>query len=325
MKRKITSALTSLAIALGSFTGCPNNDEDKARMRERVYTNPKRIKEKFVINKGTGEVYVNKALRRNPMTPLSSNIFNIFARSSKSLDIYALDSTAKIDTIYSMNLEQGANNEYLDDWTVGTIERVVEIANLYGESFTVNIGEGDFFYTEDALRVHQPMEIYGSGATTNLDISMVGHDYLYIDSITSRGADTLPYDPAGFVFLKGGGLANSSITENCLIGINIGYNLDFVNNKVNTIQSQWTDSTINFFNVNLGDTPLTPKVNFSYNSFTSLPKIFLLADNVAQATVDNNLIIQNNAFIDNANVVYAPIGNTKDINMTLNYWAETIK
>ena len=79
MKRELISGLLAITTLWGCGGGSSNEHTEVPPVEqptEIVYTNPQEIYDRFIVNEGTGSIYVDDALTKDPNTELASSLRN---------------------------------------------------------------------------------------------------------------------------------------------------------------------------------------------------------------------------------------------------------
>ena len=322
MKRKIISTLLAITTIYGcGDSGSSSNLEVETLPEpiEIVYTDPQEIKDKFIVNEGTGEVYVGGALTQDPNTEIASALRNNEFQTSFT----TLRALEDITNIYVTHANITKENYIV----VNSIRAMGDIINLYDRPASVFIDNG--YYEGDASLVllHNPTQIEGNGKNnTTLATLIMGLEYLGVKDLTSVGeiVDAFGSVWAGsFAFYNSGEFYDSELTGVSAIGVNTltpftMSNVQFrdINNPIFNVGFYFNE------NEDVSNIVDNPIVKISYTTFQDLPIAIEIHSRTDIGDVEN----ANggyNTFRDVGTGIYYRLGSTEDSFAEGNYWAES--
>jgi hypothetical protein len=317
MKRQVISGL----LALTTLTGCggsSNSKEETSQPTELVYTDSQEIQDRFIINEGTGNVYVEDALTEDPNSVIASSL-----RNNEFKDSFTLRALDDITNIYVTHNPLLRGNSF----TVDSLRDMETISNLYNRPSKVWIDEGH--YGGDALPIIllNPVQIEGEGKNnTSIEPFIVGIQYMGVKDLTSIGEyfDYFGEDEAGsFLFYAGGELYDSIFTDLGAMGVSSGHDFTMSNVLFHNIDNPFHDTSF-YFQEDDNSTRALSDIDISYTTFENLPIAMYVTK---KANIGNVAVADkgNNTFRDVGTAIYYSSDNTEDSFAEGNYWAESLE
>lgn len=300
--KKTIATLSALLIAAG--IGCPRH---KPESEYRYYTDPQEITDRFVVGEN---VDVRNALCYDPTQQ------NLYVKAL--YDFLMKSSRASLETIRTIYLQYGADDDYASDSTVGTIERAVEIANIYGDPTQVFVGTGVFGYSNMIIN-YVPLRLDGEG-TDNSSIDTIIESFGFFEShgITYHGADVAGIQASLAIF--GGGYVSNNRFEgnNAGVAIDPEYDTRFEWNVVHSVNHPRSNVSISFESLEDNKDNTTGVLTMHYNTISDTERGIMLTRS-AEAGVEGSA--GNNLFLNVGTVVFNPYNLPQPFQG--NAWAET--
>ncbi len=290
---------------------------------ELVYTDPEAIYDRFIINEGTGQIYVHGALEQDPNGNVSSSFRNTKFRGRLENNLRA---TEVITNIYvSHNTSLARSNSI----TVPTLRAMEEISNMYSSPTRVWIDEGHYVGDGLPIILFNPIQIEGvSKNATSIGGAILALDYLGVKDLTTYG-ETIDFfgeeEKVGILFNAGGEFYDSIATELSVCGVNADREFTMNNVLFYNIDNPTHDGAFHF-QADVTGGSLARDVNtntrISYTTFQNLPIAFYINRRIDASNL-NDINGGNNTFRDVDTAIYHSIDNTEDSFAEGNYWAES--
>lgn len=321
MKRQVISGL----LALTTLTGCggsSNSKEETSQPTELVYTDPQEIQDRFIVNEGTGFVYVDNALEKDPNTELASSLRN------NNFEITFSDTARSLEGITNIYVTDFPSLTRDNSFTVNSLRAMSDTSNLYTNPTRVWIDEGHYVGDGFPIILFNPTQIEGvSKNTTSIGGAILAVDYLGVKDLTIYG-ETVDFfgdeESAGIVFNSKGELYDLNITELGVIGVDADSQFTMSNVFFYDINNPQFPAAFHFQGSNNNTREINSDTKISYTTFQNLPIAFNIRRSIDASNIDN-IDGGNNTFRDVGIVIYHSSDNTEDSFAEGNYWAESLE
>lgn len=318
MKRQVISGL----LALTTLTGCggsSNSKEETSQPTELVYTDPQEIQDRFIVNEGTGNVYVGGALTEDPNSVIASSL-----RNNEFKDSFTLRTLDDITNIYVTHNLLLRDNSF----TVNSLRDMETISNLYDRPSKVWIDEGHYEADKELIILWNPVQIEGEGKNnTSIATELLGVQYMGVKDLTSYGQTINFYgevEAAGLIFNGGGELYDSIVTDLGTTAVNANKEFNMNNVLFHDINNPIHIGAFHFQGDQVSSREINSNTKIAYTTFENLDIAFYISSKIDASNIedtDNG----NNTFRNINTAIYHSSDNTEDSFAEGNYWAESLE